>query len=174
MIIGITGKSGSGKNYFAENLMRLNENIVHIDIDLIGHNVFEIYEIKQNIIKCFGDNILTNNKIDRKKLADIVFNSRHEHQKLSDITWDYMQKEIDEIISDKSNDYILNWILLPHTKYFKMCDVKYLIERNDEDRVNAILKRDKISIDKIQERDNNSIAYNHNDFNFVINNIRRK
>lgn len=161
MIIGITGKSGSGKNYFAETLLQNNPNLVHVDIDIIGHKAFEIQEVKNRLIETFGS-------VDRKEIADLIFNNRNVYDKFVDITWVYMQGMIDKIINDKEKDYILNWILLPKSKYFNMCDINYLIKRDEEERIKSALKRDGITINQMCDRDKNSIEYNENDFDFVI------
>lgn len=168
MIIGITGKSGSGKNYFAESLLRINPNLIHIDIDTIGHKVLELQDVKSKLIETFGNNIVSKQGIDRKKLADLVFNNRHKHEQMADITWAHMKSMIDEAISDNSKDYILNWILLPHSHYFNMCDIKYLIRRNDNLRIRSVLTRDRISPLQLKARDNNGIQYSEKDYDYVI------
>jgi hypothetical protein len=51
-------------------------------------------------------------------------------KKLEDITWDYMEKEIDKLIyNNKNKIIILDWQLLPKTKYLKLCDIKILIDK---------------------------------------------
>lgn len=69
MLIGICGKSGSGKSTLAEEIKKkYPEKTIHIDIDKIGHYILEIQEVKIELIRHFKKNILTNNKIDRKKV----------------------------------------------------------------------------------------------------------
>ena len=52
---------------------------------------------------------------------------------MNDIVWYELKAEIDrELFSHK--DVILDWILLPHTHYWKMCDKKILITANEEQR----------------------------------------
>ena len=99
MIIGICGKSGSGKTTLANQIMQLaGDNAICLDIDKIGHNVLLFPEVKKELINSFGEAIIKENMVDRKKLGEIVFNSRNEMEKLSDITWKYMQIEIDKIL----------------------------------------------------------------------------
>jgi dephospho-CoA kinase len=77
------------------------------------------------------------------------------------------------------NDYIefnlvpgivLDWILLPHTPFFKMCDKKILIKTDEAKRRNRLKQRDNISEEDINLRDNASISYNEEDFDEIINN----
>lgn len=100
MIIGVCGKSGSGKSTLANQIIKLtNNDTVHLDIDKVGHNVLSLPEVKNELVNAFGKSIVNENIIDRKKLGQIVFNSRKEMEKLSDITWKYMQLEIDNFLS---------------------------------------------------------------------------
>lgn len=171
MIIGICGKSGSGKSTLSKKLIEIyDKNIVHLDIDKIGHKVLETEEVKEELKKAFGNNIIDNDKIDRKKLSNIVFESRKEHKKLSDITWKYMEIEIDNFInSNKDKIIILDWLLLILTKYFQMCDLKVLLDIPYEIRKERALKRDSISEEKFDLREKASIDFDINDFDYVIN-----
>ena len=98
MILGICGKSGSGKSTIAKIFAELNENVIHVDIDKIGHYIMSYPEVEEEAMKCFGEKIITDGIIDRKKLGELVFYSRNEMQKLTDITWIHMRKIIDVII----------------------------------------------------------------------------
>ena len=173
MIIGVAGKSGAGKNFFAESLRIINPRLIHVDIDLIGHQTFEIPEVMEKLIMYFGDKILRDGKIDRKAVADLVFTNRHNYDQMAEATWGHMQRLIDEAISDPTQDYILNWILLPHSRYFAMCGITYLVVRDEELRVDGVLERDGITRDALEDRDTNGIKYNPSDFTFVVLNNRR-
>ena len=131
MIIGICGKSGSGKSTLARQIMELmnNNKIVHLDIDKVGHKVLLFPEVKKELINCFGSSIAIKGNIDRKKLCQIVFNSMKEMDKLTNITWKYMQIEIDNFLA-LNNDkvVILDWLPLTVSKYFDMCDMKILLD----------------------------------------------
>ncbi|MBR3660867.1 MAG: dephospho-CoA kinase, partial [Bacilli bacterium] len=126
MIIGICGKSGCGKSTLANQIIELTDNkAIHLDIDKVGHNVLFLPEVKQELIKSFGESVIQKNIVDRKRLGEIVFDSRNEMNKLSDITWKYMQIEIDNFLNlHKDKIIILDWLLLSISKYFDMCDIK--------------------------------------------------
>lgn len=66
-IIGITGKSGSGKTTFASSLSK-KIKCKHIDIDKIGHQALLQPDIVDKLCNTFGNEILDEKgKIDRKK-----------------------------------------------------------------------------------------------------------
>ena len=79
MIICICGKSGSGKSTISNELKKVyGDKLLHVEIDKLGHDALSEKSVKKELINCFGENILDNNDIDRKKLGDIVFNCRCE------------------------------------------------------------------------------------------------
>ena len=119
MIIGICGKSGSGKSTLAKSIEEVStRDVVHLEIDKVGHRALLNEEVKKELINKFGEHIIKGNNVNRKKLGDIVFNSRDEMQKLTDITWEYMQKEIDKFLEDNRDKVvILDWLLLTKSKY---------------------------------------------------------
>ena len=175
MLIGICGKSGSGKSTLAKQLLEIYPNAIHLDIDKIGHKALLNENVQKELINSFGNGILENEKVNRKKLGDIVFNSRNEMSKLSEITWNYMQEEIDKIISNnKDKIIILDWLLLPKTKYFNMCNIRILIDVDYEIRKKRCMLRDNITEESFDLREKASINYNSDDFDFVIKDIDKE
>ena len=176
MIIGICGKSGSGKSTLAHELERVyGYNAAYLDIDKVGHKVLENNEIKEKLCKTFGKDVIENGKISRKKLGEIVFAKREEMDKLSEITWKYMEIEIDKFIKNNSNDMtdkivILDWLLLPITKFYNMCDMKILVELDYEERKKRAMLRDNITEEEFDLRESASIEYNKEDFDIVSGN----
>ena len=170
MIKTITGASGVGKSYISEYLKTLNNNVVHLNIDLVGHKVLENEVVKESLIKCF-DLQLNNNNVDRKILGDLVFNNQEKMKELSNITWSYMEKIIDEfIVENKENIIILDWILIPKTKYFKLSDLNILVTSPFEIRMDRALKRDNITTCKFLEREKATLDFSNFDFDYIINN----
>lgn len=168
MIIGVTGKSGVGKSTYAKKYAQ-DHNMFYLDIDEIGHKILDDPEVRTKVKEKFNIDVSSN---DRKKLGELVFASRNSEMKqLADITWEKMKQKIDDYIEfNLSPGIVLDWILLPHTHYFKMCDKKILIKTDEEKRRNRIKLRDKITDADIDLRDNASISYNEEDFDEIINN----
>lgn len=162
MIIGITGKSGVGKT----TLANLFKGYKIISVDEIAHKVLERPDTHQAIVAAFGEDIAN---ADRKVLGDVIFNNRQKMSTLTNLIWDTMCCYIDDIIHN-NEDVIIDWILLPHTKYFHLCDVKILIKSDESERIDHVLKRDNISRAYLDIRDSHSIAYDEFLFDYVIQN----
>lgn len=82
-----------------------------------------------------------------------------------------MEKEIDEFMfQNKDKIIILDYILLPLTKYLNMCDIKILLDIPYEIRRDRVIKRDNITEELFLLRESSSIEYNKKEFNIVINN----
>ncbi len=88
MIVGLTGKSCSGKDTAAS---LLDERFVVIDEDGLGHEALEMNT--ERLVSAFGEAILTDGKVDRKKLGPLVFSSSEKLETLNSITHPWMVEE---------------------------------------------------------------------------------
>ena len=164
-IITISGKSGSGKSYVAKIIANsFDANIIFVDE--ISHKTLELEKIKQQIKEKFGDVVFDGNKINRKKLSDIVFNDEKKLEWLNKLCWPEMDMMIDKkLLKNKLN--ILDYSLLPKMKYFNE-SFKILVKAKKTVRKNRIILRDKIDIESFNLRENNSLIYNEKNFDIVI------
>lgn len=170
MLITITGASGSGKSYISEFLCSLDKNIVHLNIDEVGHEVLDMPEIKKMISEKFNLKI-NEEKINRKKLGDLVFNNHQKMKQLSDITWEAMENIIDSFIEENKNKIIiLDWILMPKTKYFNDSNINILVQADLSSRMKRAILRDKINKEKFKEREKATLDFTRNNFNYIIKN----
>ncbi len=159
-LLCVTGKSGSGKSTFAKKLAQ-RFGYLYVDVDKIGHDALVQEEILKKLTEIFGREILDNSGyVIRKKLGKIVFNSKEKMDILTDLTWSYMEKTLDTLINATESAVVIDWILLPQTKYWEICEYKILIESDREVRKNIVLKRDGITSEYFEERDSASIDYN--------------
>ena len=168
MLICICGNSCSGKSSLAKYIESIIDNSLHIDIDSIAHKIINYEEVKEELNKEFN-NIIENNQVNRKILGEIVFNSKEEMSKLEMITWKYMEDEIDKIINDnKDKTIILDYLLLPKTKYYQECDIRILLDIPYEERKERAMKRDSLTSSEFDLREKGRFDYNKEDFDYII------
>ena len=171
MLISLVGLSGSGKTTIANYLCAYNNKIIHLDIDKIAHKVLNIPEVKEKIINYFGQKIIKDNQINRTELSKIVFNDLAKKEFLSKLTWSYMEQIIDEFIKvNSSKIIILDYLLLPLTKYFKMSDLRILVTASQSIRFQRLIKRDKLTIEQCHLREKNAPILNQEEYEYIINN----
>ena len=170
MIIGITGPIGSGKSTVAKLFSKHWYN--RIDADEIAHELLKNSQIKNKIIKEFGNKILDKQKnIDRKKLGSIVFNDNVQLKKLNSIMHTTIIKEIKNKINKTKNkcgddakiiidapllfetetEHVADKIIVVKSKkenIFKRLDKKF-----SKDQIEKILKAQMPLEDKIKRAD---------------------
>jgi len=170
MIIGITGKSGSGKSTFASKLAK-KINAYYIDLDSAFHDTIE--QDIDFVVDLFGKNIIgPDGKPDRKKIGDLVFSNRNLYKEYSDrIYADTLSRVEQGIVYYKDQPCILDHILLPHMKeLWSRCNLKILVDADWEIRRLRILSRDNISTEYLMKREAASPNYQPSDFDMVIKN----
>ena len=80
-----------------------------------------------------------------------------------------MQIEIDKILNlNKDKIIILDWLLLLNTKYFDMCDVKILLDVSYDVRKKRAMKRDNITEEDFDLREQASIDFDETLFDYVF------
>ena len=171
MIICIVGKSGSGKSTIAKMIGSYSDDIYVLSGDLISHKTLEIDSVKNEIIEKIGNVLDENKNIDRRKLSRIVFSDKNKLDILNNISWKYMELMIDSYLYDKWDKIvIIDWLLVPLTKYFLKSDLNILVEADYEVRKNRVMKRDNITENEFYRRDSNALNLDLYKYDYIINN----
>ena len=158
-VIGLAGGSGSGKGEASKIFLKLG--IPSIDADAVYH---KITSKKSNCLDAlafeFGETIINSDGgLDRRKLAEIVFqseNSDSKRRKLNEISHKFVLEEIrDEIHEyEKKGEaaVIVDAPLLFESGFDKECDLIISVIAPIETRVKRIILRDKITEEKALAR----------------------
>ena len=152
MIIGLTGKSCSGKNRVAE---LLDENIFTvIDEDKLGHAALSANVDK--IREAFGDDVIgSDNLVDRKKLGPIVFSSEKNLETLNSISHPWMVEEtlrMAKDIEESGKVAVINAAILEQMGFVEHCDEILLVISDYENRLKRAQARDGITKEAFDKR----------------------
>jgi dephospho-CoA kinase len=125
-IIGILGGIASGKSTVAAELARLGCKV--IDADKIAHEFLDKKKVKGKVVDLFGPNILNaSGKIDRAKLARLVFSDPAKLDSLNRIIHPLVHRRTQQLISKykkqkRPRAIVLDMPLLLETGWQKKCD----------------------------------------------------
>ncbi len=125
-VIGILGGIGSGKSTVAAEFAKLGCKV--IDADEIAHELLNEPSVKEKLLDIFGQDILdSSDKIDRKKLAEIVFTDKKKIASLNSIIHPLVLQRTQELIENyKSQNQVkaivLDMPLLVEVGWSKRCD----------------------------------------------------
>jgi len=178
MLIGVCGISGVGKNWFCKHLQIINPDLVHLDLDVLCHDILRSDDIKNKVIDLLGSFIIFKSgkykgDINRRKVAELIYNNKYLMTKYLDIIYTELEIRLDTLFKYNPNgSFILNGALLTQSKYFNKCDITYLIKRKDKNRIDSVMKRDGITKNQLAMRDKNAIDYNENDFTYIVINTK--
>lgn len=165
MIIGITGKSGSGKTTMA-NIIRDEFGFEVIHGDEVAHEVLDFYAYKFFLD---SHNIpLNGNKVDRKYLGQYLFNSESLMKDYNNYIYVLIENALDNLLKDKTKNYIIDWNFLPITSYFKECDIKILMKCDTEIRRERVKNRDNITDEYFTSRESKGLEYNDEDYDILM------
>lgn len=146
MIIGITGNSGTGKTEISKILAKkINAKI--IDADKVVKKISEPKnEYYKKIVELFGKEVLKQDgSLNRKKIADIIYNNSPVREKLDNFTYIYVVKEIKNTIDQSTNDnIIIDAPLLFESGLNKCCTYTIAVIADNRKKIERIIKRDNI------------------------------
>ncbi len=99
--IGLTGGMGSGKTTVSKCFAMLGIPIYNTDEN--AKKFLSVPEIRQTLCTMFGDKILTNEQVDRKKLAGIVFNDIGKLVSLNSIIHPLVKDDFEKFCDEQKN-----------------------------------------------------------------------
>ncbi len=138
-IIGILGGIGSGKSSAAGEFAKLGCGV--IDADKIAHELLEEKNVEQEVVSVFGDSILNaDGKIDRGKLAAVVFCDGQKLSKLNSILHPGVLARSEELIERYNGDanvraIVLDMPLMTEVGWDKRCERIVFVACSEQLRV---------------------------------------
>ena len=152
LVVALTGGIGSGKSTVAQNFAELGALV--IDADQLARMAIERgTDGFADVLLRFGDEVILNGDIDRKKLAEIVFSDEKARKDLESIIHPRVQALFAQAVADLEGDDILIYEipLLVETGAAEKFDYVVTVESDIELRKVRLLKKG-LYISQIEKR----------------------
>lgn len=152
LVVGLTGGIGAGKSTVAELFARLGALVV--DADQLARMAIERgSDGFADVMLRFGEEVVVNGDIDRKKLAEIIFSDEQARRDLEAIVHPRVQALFAEAVADLDHDDILIYEipLLVETGAAEKFDYVITVESEIELRKERLLKKG-LYISQIEKR----------------------
>lgn len=143
-LIAVTGGIGTGKSVVSDILRQLGYKVYDCDCEakrLMDKNCV----IKADIQRFIAEDVIVDNRIDRKKLAEIVFNDRA------------MLETLNRIVHKSVRDDISKWRETYKDCRFLFVETAILYQSNIDlmvDRVWEVIAPDDIRVERVMKRNN--------------------
>jgi len=121
MIIGLAGRSCSGKNLVAS--MLISRGFDSVDMDLMVHD--QLNKMADILIPEFGTAVLGHeNKINRRALGEIVFANTEKLKRLEDLLYPGLHESLNLLLEQRGheNHLVINAAALQKDDFWKHCD----------------------------------------------------
>lgn len=159
--IAITGGIGSGKSAVCEIIKNYGYSV--FSCDKIYSELLNSAEFLGKINTEFGGVLNEDGGLNRVALSDAVFNNETALKKLNAIT----HPEIMSAAFKKMEGYRLAFLEVPllfENSFESLFDGVIVVLRNLEDRINSVIKRDKLDREQVLLRINKQFCYEKFDF----------
>ena len=147
--VGLTGGIGSGKSTVAGIFEVLGVPVYYADREA-KRLMNEDSGLKEAIRKAFGDNSYSNDKLDRKYLADTVFNNPKKLEQLNAIVHPATFHDVARWINKQTSPYVIKEAaLIFESGSNKFLDYTIGVQAPEPLRISRTITRDAISYEEV-------------------------
>lgn len=153
--VGITGGIGSGKTYVCKLLELMNFSVFYSDAEAKKIQDTNAY-VRSKLIELFGEQAFTENGLNRKYIAEIIFGNPTAKKQLEEIihpkvaeafaTWCQEKENTDERI------VFIESAILYESGFDKMVDKVVMVYADEDVRIERSMRRDGADRTAIEER----------------------
>jgi len=149
--ITLTGGVGCGKSTAALEFHRLGATV--LDADDIAHEVTAQQSVIQEIVRIFGEEILSEDKtLDRRKLRRIVFNDASKRKALEGVIHPLVRAELMDRADQINSPYCIIVIpLLIEAGMQDLADRILVIDCDENLQIERVVKRDKCNESEVRQ-----------------------
>ena len=151
-IVGLTGGIGSGKSAVLSVFSSLGVPCYQSDSSakkLMQQDPELINQIKA----LFRDDLYEGEKLNRGKLAEVVFADKSKLESLNAIVHPRVKEDFHLFLSQQNADYVIKEAaILFETEGAEDCDVTILVTAPEDLRIERVMKREKSKVEHIKSR----------------------
>ena len=153
LLLGITGGIGSGKSTIAQGLSHFGYEVFFTDVEakyLMETNPC----VKSQIELLFGSDIYgENDKLDRKRISDIVFADKQVLEKMNEIVHPAVLFEVEHWSRHIEADFcFVESAILFESGLDRLCKGVIAVTADEETRIERAMKRDSATREAIEAR----------------------
>ncbi len=158
-LIGLTGRTGSGKSSAAKIFEELG--VFCVDCDKVAHEVLLDNDVKKKLCDAFSDAILDQNgNIDRKELGGIVFVDNEKLKTLNSIVHGAILERCFALCENSGSEIcLIDGSELESSGADEKCDIMVVTVADEDVRLRRIMARDNIDRETALRRMNSQKDY---------------
>ncbi len=151
-IVGLTGGIGSGKSTIANWF--LEKQIPVYNSDLKARRLMnESPEIRERLIRLFGEEAYVNDELNRKFISSQVFDNKGLLEELNQIVHPAVFEDFRNWVQNQSAPFVVKEAaILFESGSYQDCDYVISVVANEELRIQRVIQRDGISSEQVLDR----------------------
>jgi dephospho-CoA kinase len=151
--VGVTGGIGSGKSTVCKIFKILGVPVFEADA-VAKALIDKDADIKHGLIQLFGENIYdAQNTVNRKMLADFIFNDETLLIKVNNLVHPAVRNEFMEWAEKQNTKYVVHEAaILFESGFYKLMDFNILVSAAKETRIERVMKRDGTGRELVESR----------------------
>lgn len=150
--VGLTGGIGSGKSTVAKVFEAFGIPCYYAD-DRAKMLMHSDESLKMDLIEEFGPEIYNDGHLDRKLLAQIVFNDDSARERINGLVHPAVGRDFETWSQEQSSSYVLKEAaILFETEAYKLNDFNILVTAPESLRIARVKKRDGVEEHEVRAR----------------------
>ncbi len=157
-IIGLTGGIAAGKSTVA-NYLGQTHKLPILDADIYARDAVAAFSpILDKIAQRYGQDILSNNELNRAKLGEIIFKDESERLWVESVIHPYVKERFNQEIAVSSSDILV--LVIPLLFEVGMTDIvteTWVVSCSELQQLQRLMQRNNLTLEQAQARINSQM-----------------